>query len=80
MQSTSTPAGDGCTLYFDGVWRHCCDMHDLAYSLGTVDKLAADWELFQCVAATGNIWHAIVMLAGVTLAGWIWWLKARWRK
>lgn len=69
MQSTSLPAGDGCTGWFDGTWRICCDAHDLDYSLG-VDKLQADWALFQCVAPHDPI-SAFLMLLGVTLFGWI---------
>lgn len=76
MLSTSLPAGDGCTLWFDGVWRHCCDIHDAAYVAGG-DKLAADWHLLSCVAETGNGPIAIVMFLGVTIFGWFWWLKAR---
>lgn len=77
MPSSSLPAGDGCTLYLQGVWRHCCDAHDLAYVVGEVDKLTADWQLFSCVAATGQWWHAVIMFAGVLLFGGLWWRKAR---
>ena len=76
MESTSTPAGDGCTLFLDGVWRQCCDIHDIAYVAGG-DKGAIDWALFECVAATGHPVMAVVMLAGVTLFGWLWWRAAR---
>lgn len=62
--------GDGCTLWLDGVWRQCCDVHDLAYQAGA-DKVPADLELALCVAQTGHGAMALIMLAGVTLFGWI---------
>lgn len=62
--------GDGCTLWFDGVWRHCCDVHDIAYEIGA-DKAVADLELAVCVAKTGNAGMAFLMLLGLTLFGGI---------
>lgn len=66
--------GDGCTLWWDEwagtSWRHCCDVHDLAYEVG-LPKIPADLELASCVAQTGYGVMALVMLAGVTLLGWI---------
>lgn len=67
--------GDGCTGWFDGSWRACCDLHDLAYAIGA-DKLQADWALFQCVLPHSPI-NAVLMLAGVTLFGWIFYRRAR---
>lgn len=66
--------GDGCTLWFDGwgdvSWRHCCDAHDLAYA-GGFDKIGADLDLATCVAQTGNGVVGLIMLAGLTLFGWL---------
>ena len=66
--------GDGCTLWFDGwgdtSWRHCCDVHDLAYEAGLA-KVPADLELALCVAQTGNAAMGLVMLVGVTVFGWL---------
>ncbi len=73
---TSTPAGDGCTLFPQGNWRHCCDAHDFGYAVGG-DKVQIDLELALCVAQTGNGVIGLLMLAGVTLGGWLWWWKAR---
>lgn len=73
---TDPLAGDGCTLFPDGNWRHCCHAHDLSYSLGG-DKTQIDLELALCVAHTGNGLVALVMLAGLTLGGWVWWWRAR---
>lgn len=65
---------DGCTGWVDGVWRHCCDAHDLAYASG-FDKFQADLALQECVAATGNPVMAFIMLVGVSLFGWIFYRK-----
>lgn len=76
--------GDGCTLWFDGwfgtSWRACCDVHDWAYSasmpeLPTADpRLAADVDLFACVAQSGA-WLApvvaVLMFIGVRSVGWL---------
>lgn len=67
-----TPTGphdDGCTLWFDGSWRHCCDTHDAAYAAGTVD-LTTHLDLAACVAATG--WPLIGLIMGAATA--IWWV------
>lgn len=67
--------GDGCTLWFDGwlgvSWRHCCDTHDIAYSLG-LDRALADEALRQCVIETGAFLApviATVMFIAVRLMG-----------
>ena len=67
---------DGCSYWFDGNWKHCCDLHDLAYIYST-GKLEADWELFQCVAGTGNPIMGFIMFIGVSLGGWIWYRNKR---
>lgn len=67
---------DGCTGFFDGVWRHCCDIHDIDYTLG-VDKLFADLKLAACVADTGNPVIAIVMFLGVSIFGGFFYFRHR---
>jgi hypothetical protein len=62
--------GDGCTDWINGVWRSCCDAHDLAYAAG-LPKIPADLDLASCVAGTGHGVMALVMLAGVTIFGWL---------
>lgn len=66
--------GDGCTLWLQGwgqtSWRHCCDIHDGAYA-GGAEKIGADLELALCVAQTGNGLMGLIMLAGVTIFGWL---------
>jgi hypothetical protein len=59
-----------CTGWFDGYWRQCCDLHDLAYAIGA-PKMQADFDLASCVAQSGHAGIAVLMLAGVTLFGWI---------
>lgn len=68
--------GDGCTLWFDGVWRSCCDAHDLAYGAG-VDKVIADIDLARCVAGTGHGGMGLLMLAGVTIFGWLFYKRRK---
>jgi hypothetical protein len=57
-----------CTLWWDGVWGKCCEIHDLAYSVG-LDKLQADIDLGLCVAQTGNIGIGILMFIAVAIFG-----------
>lgn len=69
---------DGCTLWFDGAWQHCCVDHDLAYYTDSV-TLQSHVDLAACVAETsGGPVMGLVMLIGTTA----WWLiKHRpWRK
>lgn len=61
---------DGCTYWFDGDWRHCCDVHDYAYAMDTV-SLQTHIDLGLCVAGTsGGIIMGIIM----ALAAIVWWL------
>lgn len=68
---------DGCSAFPDGtmaqqkLWLACCQAHDLAYWKGGTyaERLAADQELEQCVAATGEPAVAKIMLAGVRVGG-----------
>ena len=69
-------AGDGCTLWIDGVWRACCDAHDLAYASG-VDKALADVLLRDCVSATGFPLMGWIMFLGVTLFGGFFYARHR---
>lgn len=78
------PIADGCTLWLDGLgpydWRHCCDIHDLAY-YELAPKLDADLALAGCVLEAGGPilgpLMATVMFAGLTLFGWVWYEKAK---
>lgn len=68
-------AGDGCTGFWDGTWRACCDLHDTAYTVGG-SKLDADLDLLACVFPHSPL-AAAVMFIGVTIFGWLWWWRAR---
>jgi hypothetical protein len=65
-----------CTLWWDGVWGKCCEVHDIAYASG-LDKLQADIDLGLCVAQTGNLGMGIIMFLGVAIFGVLFypWLK-----
>jgi len=67
---------DGCTLWFNGEYRKCCDSHDLAYfnSRGWRARLRADNRLFECVAKIGFTYSIVapVMWLGVRLFGSPW--------
>jgi len=67
---------NGCDSFPDGMfgvsWKHCCDVHDVAYSIGgsVSARLAADIDLGLCVAkVAGPI--GIVMFIGVAGFGWL---------
>jgi hypothetical protein len=61
---------DGCTLWFDGVWRHCCEAHDQAYLDQSV-TLMTHVDLGVCVVqASGNLTVGIGMAAATCL----WWI------
>lgn len=61
-----------CTFYFDGTWKSCCDMHDLAFSLGgnLTDLLHANWNLFDCVWQHSPL-NALIIYTGVTVGSWV---------
>ena len=51
---------DGCTLWIDGWWRACCDVHDMAFISGSVDldthlERAARFLYLQRLAFGGKI-------------------------
>lgn len=65
---------DGCSLFPDGAYRHCCVEHDLIYFKGGTrgERLKADNKLFRCVKNTKGWWHKLiapVMWAGVRVGG-----------
>lgn len=68
---------DGCTFWFDGWWRSCCDIHDQAYLDNTVD-IITHIDLGLCVINTSPSLFltglAIVIGSIMTLATLIWWL------
>jgi hypothetical protein len=65
---------DGCSLFFDGDYRHCCVEHDKLYYVGGSweERWQADKLLFKCVAKKRGWWHkplAAVMWVGVRIGG-----------
>ncbi len=72
---------DGCNSFPDGPpqepekWRACCVRHDRAYWLGGTyaERLQADRELQECIAAVENPLLAETMWAGVRVGGFPFW-------
>lgn len=68
---------DGCSLFPDGtaehkdLWLRCCVKHDEKYWRGgtKAERLQADLELRDCVAAVGQPKIAARMLTGVRAGG-----------
>ena len=68
---------DGCTLFPDGIselkdlWLDCCKKHDYKYWMGgtKAERLKADLDLRNCVAAVGQPKIAKWMLRGVRAGG-----------
>ncbi len=68
---------DGCSSFPDGtrqentLWLSCCEEHDRAYWKGGTfqQRLDADNQLKDCVAAVGKPKTALLMLAGVRVGG-----------
>lgn len=69
---------DGCSMFPDGSWVHCCTIHDKAYWVGgsNSDRIEADFELKKCVSNTGPEarWEALgwTMYVGVRFGGVGW--------
>lgn len=72
---------DGCSSFPDGtfahktLWLDCCEAHDFSYWQGGTreQRAAADTELQQCVASTGEPQIAGLMLKGVRVGGSPYW-------
>lgn len=68
---------DGCSAFPDGtmaqneLWLDCCLAHDRAYWKGgtSAERERADDELKSCVAKSGELEIAAVMLLGVRVGG-----------
>ena len=67
---------DGCTGWFDGTWRHCCEAHDAA---GV--SLESNLELARCVAERSPGMAAIMLIGTSTFGiGYAIWRGRRKRK
>lgn len=68
---------DGCSSFPNGIpgdekkWQRCCVIHDVSYWQGGTEaqREQADWNLRQCVAATGETDIADAMYMGVRFGG-----------
>lgn len=71
---------DGCTLWPDGDYGHCCEAHDAVYhrTRSWRQRWRADWRLFLCVRDQGRPVTAAVMLLGVLVLGPIYGLAKEW--
>ncbi len=71
---------DGCSMWPDSDWKHCCVAHDIEYWCGgsSAQRAAADKRLQQCIADTGKPAMGTAMRIGTRLGGW-WVLPSPWR-
>lgn len=62
---------DGCTLWPDSDWGHCCVAHDMEYWCGgsAAERFEADRQLGICLAKNGNTAMGRVMRIGTRLGG-----------
>ena len=88
--STPTPAvedvlkpftTDGCSMWPNGAWIECCEIHDIAYWKGgtEADKRLADAGLRQCIKDKNHPWAGWMMEKGVAVGGSpLWPFSYRW--
>jgi hypothetical protein len=71
---------DGCSMWPDSDWGHCCVAHDMEYWCGgtAAQRSAADKRLQQCLSDNGNPAMGTAMRIGTRLGGW-WLLPLPWR-
>jgi hypothetical protein len=64
-------SSDGCSMFIDGDYRECCEVHDRAYWEGgrLYKKLVADALLYACIAEKGHNVRENFMFPAV-LIGW----------
>lgn len=76
---TDVPNVNGCDLWWDGVWKQCCDAHDVAFfTPGDLsDFINANVDMAVCIAGTGHWIMAAIMFVGVMIGGaFVWKWKA----
>lgn len=58
---------DGCTMFLDGNWGHCCFEHDLRYWVGgdIAEQKASDVKLKYCVEKAAGPLAANIIYAAV---------------
>ncbi|CAE7879335.1 unnamed protein product, partial [Symbiodinium necroappetens] len=62
---------DHCTMFPEGDWAHCCQLHDIAYDASGTPRLEADLDLLLCLTDMGRPIVGIIMFLGVVLFGWL---------
>ena len=62
-------SSEGCTCFFNGNWKECCDMHDKRYEKKGITRLQADILLYRCVNKK-NRFVAPFIFIGVRIGGW----------
>ena len=76
------PVPNGCDWFPDGFWiwnwKHCCDAHDIAYTLGGTDweRFVAEANFFGCLSTVSPL-LAIVMVPVTFLLGYGFYVKRR---
>lgn len=60
---------DYCTLFPEGWWAHCCQIHDNDYT-AQIGQALADERLWQCVANSAD--GTLVSAASIVLASVMW--------
>lgn len=59
-------------------WKHCCDAHDIAYTIGgtDMDRWRIEADFFGCLAAVNPVIAVVVVLA-TFLGGYAYWNNSR---
>jgi len=62
---------DGCSMFPDGEWKHCCFAHDATYWVGgtQVERYEADLLIKKCIAQSGHPVIARIMYRGIRVGG-----------
>lgn len=61
---------DYCTLFPEGWWATCCEIHDSEYAM-QIGKELADNNLFHCVVNSGTDPLTIVLSVVVATVMWV---------
>lgn len=67
------PITNGCDFWFDGNWKTCCDLHDIAFQQPNSDFM--DWtianaDLVACIFPISPI-NAIIVGTGTFIGSWM---------
>jgi hypothetical protein len=76
------PVPNGCDWFPDRLWawdwKHCCDAHDIAYTLGgaDLDRFKAEMDFAGCLASVSPL-LALVMVPVTLLLGYAFFRRRR---